>query len=103
MLTVNELVLREQAAALNRINFQEDLLTFAFELRVVNATDKEGRFVVKTAKELANFENARKQITGEAKAEINKFKKLSDRAKWAREQALSELAGERRGSRGRNL
>ncbi|GAO99831.1 hypothetical protein FFIC_241060 [Fructobacillus ficulneus] len=94
-MTVDELLIREKANALHEIDKQELMTNFAFINATVNGSDKNGNPLVKKPTDIADYDKLRNQITGEHKNDdskkVNKYKKLSDRAKRAREEAIKEL------------
>lgn len=94
MMTMDELHLREQAHDLHSIDKKELMTNFAFENRMVQGADEQGKYVIKEPSQMYDFKKMRKQITGEIaqdEAKVNQLKELSERAKRAREEALKEL------------
>lgn len=70
------------------------MTNFAFENRMVQGADEQGKYVIREASQMYDFKKMRKQITGEIaqdEAKFNQLKELSDRAKRAREKALRDL------------
>lgn len=98
-MTLDELLVREQAYGLHDVDKQELLTNFAFTNALVQGSDKDGKPLVKKPQDIANYSRMRKQITGEWSEDIkkvNKYKALSQKAEKAREQAIKELEERRK-------
>ncbi len=98
-MTLDELLVREQANSLHEVDKQEILTNFAFVNALVQGSDKDGKPLVKKPQDIANYDRMRKQITGEwgdDVIKVNKYKVLSKKAEKAREQAIKELEERRK-------
>lgn len=90
-MTLEEYGQRVKAHLLRQNDQKQIAFETPFVARQANAYDKDGHWIIDSLNRIIDLDKERRQITGEAEAEVNQYLELSRRAERARREAIQQI------------